>query len=139
MKIRRALFNILMLFMLMNAAKLRAQSITLLQHGRSTSIRGLSVVNDSIAWVSGSSGYISITLNGGKTWKWSQVKGYEKADFRDIEAFSDKEAIIMSSGTPALIMKTIDGGSTWHVKYSNTDTTYFSMPWILLIRSTAWF
>lgn len=102
-----------------------AQSIQVLQQGNPTSIRGLSVVNDSVAWVSGTKGTIALTHNGGKTWNWQQVKGFEKADFRDIEAFSDKEAVIMSSGTPALILKTTDGGANWKVKYRNTDTAYF--------------
>jgi|SRR6185503_342927 len=101
------------------------QTITLLQQGKPTSIRGLSVIDDSVAWISGSKGTIAITRNGGKTWEWEQVKGFEKADFRDIEAFSAKEAIIMSSGTPALILKTTDGGANWQVKYKNTDTGYF--------------
>jgi len=102
-----------------------AQSISLLQQGNPASIRGLSVVDDHIAWVSGSKGTIALTRDGGKTWNWQQVKGFEKADFRDIEAFSDKEAVIMSSGSPALILKTTDGGANWKVKYSNTDTAYF--------------
>lgn len=101
------------------------QTITLLQQGKPTSIRGLSVVDDSVAWISGSKGAMAITRNGGKTWDWQQVKGFDKADFRDIEAFSDKEAIIMSSGTPALILKTTDGGANWQVKYKNVDTAYF--------------
>jgi len=104
---------------------LKAQKIALLEQGKPTSIRGLSVVNDHIVWASGSNGYIAITCNGGKNWIWTQVKGLEKADFRSIEAFSDKEAIIMASGTPALILKTTDGGKNWRVKYRNTDTTYF--------------
>jgi len=103
----------------------RAQHINPLQQGKRTSIRGLSVVDDSVAWVSGSRGTIAITTNGGKTWAWQQVKGFEKADFRGVEAFSDKEAVIMSSGTPALILKTTDGGASWQEKYRNTDTTYF--------------
>jgi photosystem II stability/assembly factor-like uncharacterized protein len=103
----------------------KAQEIVLLQQGKPTSIRGLSVVNDHIAWISGSNGYIAITRDGGKNWAWKQVKGFEKAEFRSIEAFSDKEAIIMASGTPALILKTTNGGKNWHVKYRNTDTSYF--------------
>jgi len=106
-------------------APVKAQHITLLQQGKPTSIRGLSVVDDSVAWISGSKGYIAITVNGGKTWAWQQVKGFEQADFRSIEAFSDKEVVIMSSGTPALILKTINGGTTWQVKYRNTDSAYF--------------
>lgn len=104
---------------------LKAQTIVQLQTGKPTSIRGLSVVDDSVAWISGSRGYIAITRDGGKNWNWTQVKGFEKADFRDIEAFSDKTAVIMSSGTPALVFKTTDGGATWQEKYRNTDTTYF--------------
>jgi photosystem II stability/assembly factor-like uncharacterized protein len=102
-----------------------AQHIEILQQGQSTSIRGLSVVDDNVAWISGSKGHVAITTDGGKTWSWQQVKGFEKADFRDIEAFSAKEAIIMSSGTPALILKTTDGGANWQVKYRNADTVYF--------------
>jgi photosystem II stability/assembly factor-like uncharacterized protein len=111
--------------MLVNANQLRAQSIIPLQQGKPTSIRGLSVVNDNVAWVSGSKGHIAITRDGGETWSWQQVNGFENADFRDIEAFSDKEAIIMSSGTPALILKTVDGGENWQVKYRNNDSTFF--------------
>jgi photosystem II stability/assembly factor-like uncharacterized protein len=113
------------LLLLVACTETQAQKIELLQQGKPTSIRGLSVVDDSTAWISGSKGYIAITTNGGKTWVWQQVKGFEQADFRDIEAFSAKEAVIMSSGTPALVLKTIDGGQTWQLKYKNTDTAYF--------------
>jgi photosystem II stability/assembly factor-like uncharacterized protein len=113
------------LFFLFTTLVSEAQHIEPLQQGKRTSIRGLSVVDDSVAWISGSRGNIAITTNGGKTWAWQQVKGFEQADFRDIEAFSGKEAIIMSSGTPALILKTTDGGTNWQVKYRNIDTTYF--------------
>nr|WP_294941770.1 YCF48-related protein [uncultured Mucilaginibacter sp.] len=105
---------------------LKAQTITAVQQQPlRTSIRGLSIVNDSIAWVSGSGGHVGISSDGGKKWAWQQLKGYEKSDFRDIEAFSATEAVIMSSGTPALILKTTDGGATWQEKYRNADSVYF--------------
>ena len=110
---------------LLSVNGLKAQKVSLLQQGKPTSIRGLSVVDNNVAWISGSKGYVAITRDAGKTWSWQQVKGYEQADFRDIEAFSDKEAIIMSSGTPALILKTTDGGATWDLKYKNEDKAYF--------------
>src|ERR1700761_702418 len=117
--------HFLILLFILATSYANAQKIVMLQESKLSSIRGLSVVNNNIAWVSGSNGYTALTTDGGKTWTWQQVKGFEKADFRDIEAFSDKEAIIMASGTPALILKTIDGGKNWQIKYRNTDTAYF--------------
>jgi photosystem II stability/assembly factor-like uncharacterized protein len=102
-----------------------AQSIKILEQTQPTSIRGLSVVDNKVAWVSGSKGYVGLTTDGGKTWQWQQVKGFETSDFRDIEAFSAKKAVVMSSGTPALIMATADGGKTWQVNYRNDDKAYF--------------
>lgn len=103
----------------------QAQHIETLQQGKPTSIRGLSVVDDNTAWVSGSHGYFATTKDGGTTWDWHQIKGFEKSDFRDVEAFSAKDAIVMSSGTPAVILKTSDGGASWKECYRKTDTTYF--------------
>lgn len=90
-----------------------------------TSFRGLSVVNDSVIWISGSRGTIAKSENGGKTFTFTQLKNYTKSDFRDIEAFNDKKAIMISSGTPAYILKTIDGGLTWDEVYKNIDSAYF--------------
>jgi photosystem II stability/assembly factor-like uncharacterized protein len=104
---------------------LQAQTVTTLQENKSSSIRGLSIVDDKVAWVSGNNGTIGITTDGGKNWQWQQVKGFEKSDFRDIEAFSKSEAVIMSSGTPALILKTNNGGTNWRVNYQKADTSYF--------------
>jgi photosystem II stability/assembly factor-like uncharacterized protein len=103
----------------------RAQQIQVLQEGKPSSIRGLFVLDDKVAWASGSSGYVAKTTDGGATWAWLQVKGYEKADFRDIEVFSDKIAVIIASGTPALILKTINGGQTWQQVFKNDDPAYF--------------
>jgi photosystem II stability/assembly factor-like uncharacterized protein len=47
------------------------------------------------------------------------VKGFEKTDFRDIEAFDGSTAIIMGIAEPAYILKTTDGGDTWKVVYEN--------------------
>lgn len=95
-----------------------------LASGKNTSIRGLSVVDNQVAWVSGSNGWIAKTING-KDFEWWQLPGYERIDFRDIEAFSDKDAIIMSAGSPAYIFKTIDGGKSWKKEYENNDPNIF--------------
>ncbi|UEG54511.1 YCF48-related protein [Mucilaginibacter daejeonensis] len=107
------------------ALSLNAQTITVTEQSRSTSIRGLSVVDDRVAWVSGSKGNIGISTDGGTTWQWQQVKGFEQSDLRDIEAFSDKDAVVMSSGTPAVILKTTDGGKTWKECFRNSDQAWF--------------
>jgi hypothetical protein len=98
---------------LMFALQITAQTIELLDSNRNNSIRGMSVVNDKTVWLSGSKGTVVRSVDGGKTFQWITVKGYEKRDFRDIEAFSNKTAIIMAVDTPAIILKTTDGGVTW--------------------------
>lgn len=83
------------------------------------SLRGLSVVDDKVIWVSGSGGRVGRSVDGGASWKWTIVEGYENCEFRDIEAFSDRVAIIMAVAEPAYILKTIDGGENWKKVYEN--------------------
>jgi photosystem II stability/assembly factor-like uncharacterized protein len=83
------------------------------------SFRGLSVVDDDVAWVSGSKGWVGVTVNGGADWSFQQVKGFETADFRSLYAFDSKTAIIANAGSPAHILRTSDGGETWKVLYKN--------------------
>lgn len=87
--------------------------LKILQQGTPTSIRGLSVVDDQVAWASGSNGWVARTADRGKTWQWMQVPGFESVDFRDVEAFSAEEAVLLSAGSPLLILRTEDGGLNW--------------------------
>lgn len=100
-------------------------AVEILTSGTKSSLRGLSVVNDNVVWVSGSNGTIGRTTNGGKTWQWRVVKGFEKNDFRDIEGFDAATAIIMSVDVPAYILKTTDGGESWKVVYENKTKGMF--------------
>lgn len=102
-----------------------AQRIDTLTSRPRLSIRGLSVVNDKVVWVSGSGGTVGKSLDGGKTWEWMTVPGHEKNDFRDIEAFDGKTAIIMAIAEPAYILKTTDGGKNWKVVYENKTKGMF--------------
>jgi photosystem II stability/assembly factor-like uncharacterized protein len=97
---------------------------TLLDTGKNTSIRGLSVVDNKVAWISGSNGWIAKTIDG-EHFEWQQLKGFEKIDFRDIEAFSKDNAIIVSAGSPAYILKTKDGGKSWKTVYQNNEPDIF--------------
>src|ERR1043165_9512867 len=98
------------LFSLIIIQSIQAQlpNVKVLTSGVKTSLRGLSVVNDNVIWVSGSNGTVAKSLNGGKSWKWITVKGFEKTDFRDIEAFNAATAVIMGISEPAYILKTND-------------------------------
>lgn len=124
---RRNGFFLLCVFLFMNwaHAQNRSPSIEMLTSGTNTSLRGLSVVNDNVVWVSGSNGTVGRTTNGGKNWKWITVKGFEKNEFRDIEAFDAATAVIMAIGEPAYILKTSDGGESWRVVYENKSKGMF--------------
>ncbi|NOT60388.1 MAG: glycosyl hydrolase, partial [Acidobacteria bacterium] len=96
------------------------------------SLRGLSTVNANVVWASGTGGTVLRTINGGATWDVIQVPTADKLeadqlDFRDIEAFDEKTAYILSIGNGAAsrIYKTTDGGKTWWLSYQNTNEQAF--------------
>lgn len=101
------------------AQKKEIPKVQVLTSGTKTSLRGLSVVNDQVVWVSGSSGTVGKTTDGGKNWKWFSVNGFEKTEFRDVEGFDATTAVIMAVGEPAYILRTVDGGESWKVVYEN--------------------
>jgi hypothetical protein len=105
--------------------KATAQRIEIIADSIHSSMRGLSIVDNSIVWVSGSKGTVGKSLDGGKTWKWMIVKGFEKNDFRDIEAFDKKTAVIMAVAEPAYILRTDDGGETWKIVFENKTKGMF--------------
>jgi photosystem II stability/assembly factor-like uncharacterized protein len=100
-------------------------SVQLLQDSINSSFRGLSVPSDNVVWVSGSNGTVGRSTDAGKIWKWINVPGFEKRDFRDIEAFDSLTAIIMAVGNPADILKTTDGGKTWKVVFHKEQEGMF--------------
>ncbi len=90
-----------------------------------SSLRGISVVDSLTAWASGANGTILRTIDGGKTWNKFTVKGFEVLDYRDIEAFDENTAIVMSVDAPAFFFKTTDGGKNWKRRYMNRDAKIF--------------
>ena len=116
---------IFILFSVACNVTLTAQTVKLLTQGTHTSLRGLSVVNDRVLWVSGSGGTVGKSMDSGTTWKWMTIKGFEKTDFRDIEAFDETTAVIMGIGEPAYILRTADAGSSWKVVYENKTKGMF--------------
>ena len=125
MKKKIILFLITILTLPAYPQKKLLPKVVVLQSGLNTSLRGLSVVNNTVVWVSGSNGTVGKTTNAGKTWKWMTIKGFEKNDFRDIEAFDANTAIIMAIAEPAYILKTTDGGENWKLVYENKTKGMF--------------
>jgi len=102
-----------------------AQNIHILESGKNTSLRGLSVLNDSIAWVSGSAGWTAHTSDGGKNWHWQQLEKYKDFDFRDIEVLSEERIILLSAGSPGLVLLSTDTGISWNEVYRNESSGIF--------------
>ncbi len=103
-------------------AQWQAQSIA-----TKSDFRGLSVVSPNVAWVSGTGGTFGRTTDGGKTWSAGTVPGAEKLDFRDVEAFGETTAYLLSAGPgdSSRIYKTVDGGKSWTKQFQSTDPAAF--------------
>lgn len=115
----RLLPALAVLLLVISITRAEAQRIELLHNNIAVSLRGLSVVTDKVIWVSGNKGTVGRSLDGGKTWRWMIVPGYEGRDFRDIEAFDDNTAVVIAIARPAHILRTVDGGRTWKLVYEN--------------------
>lgn len=93
------------------------------------SFRAICAVSDKNVWIGGSKGTFLKTNDGGKTWETHQVLGAEKLDFRDVHAFDDKNAILMSAGEAeqgnAKFYRTEDGGKSWKIVYETTQKGVF--------------
>lgn len=95
--------------------------------GSTARLRGLSVVNEKVVWTSGSLGTVLRTTNRGVTWQSVGPPGTSTLQFRDIEAFDRRNAVILSigEGTESRVYVTSDGGATWQLGFQNTEPTAF--------------
>jgi photosystem II stability/assembly factor-like uncharacterized protein len=95
--------------------------------GVNARLRGISAVSDTVAWASGTTGTVLRTTNGGDSWEALEVPAAAALDFRDIDAFSDRVAYVLSigNGDASRIYKTTDGGKAWTLQLANTDPKVF--------------
>jgi len=91
----------------------------------SNNLRGLSVVDDSVVWASGTNGVVLQTRDGGINWQINTIPGADSLDFRSIEAFDENKAIVVSAGCPASIYLTQNSGKTWDLVWDNDDPAIF--------------
>lgn len=97
-----------------------------LQHtAKTVSFRGVCAVSAQICWVSGSQGRVLLTKDGGNTWNDVGPPKCEKLDFRDIEAWDDQTAVIMSSGDEDRIYRTTNGGQSWDLVFEHPNQAAF--------------
>lgn len=102
-----------------------AQTFTPLAENIPASFRGLDTYKNDVIWVSGSKGTVGYSHNAGQDWTWVNPVGYENFDFRDIAIFSKKEAVIVSAGSPAVVLRTTDAGKTWKEVYRDNRKEIF--------------
>jgi photosystem II stability/assembly factor-like uncharacterized protein len=121
----KSFYSILLWVVLVTSATAQNLSIKNCDINIKSSFRGLSVVDDSVVWVSGSQGWVGRSLNGATAWTFKQVAGFEKVDFRSLYAFDSKTAVIANAGSPANILLTTDGGETWKTVYTNPHKDAF--------------
>jgi photosystem II stability/assembly factor-like uncharacterized protein len=88
----------------------------------------VSPVNSRVVWAAGPGGTFVTTTDGGENWKAGVVPGAEALQFRDVQGVSDKVAYLMSIGsntTDFRIYKTVDGGATWTIEFTNQTQNAF--------------
>src|SRR5262245_53270980 len=89
-------------------------------------LRGVSAVDNRIAWASGSGGTVLRTDDGGANWRRLSIDS-ETLDFRDVDAIDANTAYVLSigNGPASRIYKTVDGGTIWTLQFRNDDPKAF--------------
>ncbi|MEV6399380.1 oxidoreductase [Streptomyces sp. NPDC051907] len=100
---------------------------SLKETGAEVRFRGLAAVSRKTAWVAGSKGTVLRTADGGRTWRDVSPPGARELEFRDVEAFDGRRAVVLAigEGEASRVFRTEDGGATWTESFRNTDPKAF--------------
>ncbi|WP_409060810.1 WD40/YVTN/BNR-like repeat-containing protein [Streptomyces sp. SYP-A7185] len=95
--------------------------------GSDARFRGLAAVSRDTAWVAGAKGTVLRTSDGGGHWRNVSPPGAAGLEFRDIEAFDGRRAVVLAigEGEASRVFRTADGGATWTESFRNTDPKAF--------------
>jgi photosystem II stability/assembly factor-like uncharacterized protein len=109
-------------------AQVTQPTLTPQQSGTNQLLISVSPVDANVVWAAGTGGTYVVTTNGGKTWRAGVVPGAEQLQFRDVQGVSAQEAYLLSIGnypTNFQIYKTVNGGVTWTVEFTNENGQAF--------------
>jgi hypothetical protein len=101
------------------------------ESGTTASLRGIDSVDGTVAWSSGTNGTVLKTLDGGAHWTKCAIPDATTdgvtLDFRGVQAWDAKTAIVMASGPgeKSRLYKTTDGCKTWMLLFTNPDKDGF--------------
>lgn len=96
-----------------------------LQSGKSVSFRGICAISAQVCWVSGSQGTVLLTKDGGQQWESVGPPDCAELDFRDIHAWDENNALVMSSGETDRLYRTSDGGTSWKLVFEHPNREAF--------------
>jgi hypothetical protein len=105
--------------------------------GTTAGLRGIDSVDGTVAWASGTGGTVLRTIDGGGHWTKCAVPDAAKdgatLDFRGVQAWDAKTAIVMASGPgdKSRLYKTTDGCRKWKLMLKNHDKDGFWDAFIL--------
>lgn len=95
--------------------------------GTQVRFRGLAAVSRTTAWAAGSAGTVLRTTDGGRTWADVSPEDAAELEFRDVEAFDARRAVVLAigEGEASRLLRTEDGGRSWTESFRNTDPRAF--------------
>ena len=116
----------LKIFMLCMLSIVAVPRWTVQTSGVTVRLRGVSAVNERVAWASGAGSTVLRTTDGGVTWQKLTVTS-DELDFRDIDAVDAQTAYVLAigNGPASRIYKTTDAGKTWTMQFRNEDQKAF--------------
>ncbi|WP_163511787.1 WD40/YVTN/BNR-like repeat-containing protein [Fodinicola acaciae] len=109
------------------AAHSRPPSWQATETGVTNQFRGLAAVSRTTAWVAGATGVVLRTTDGGRHWRNVSPPDAAGLEFRDVEAFDARRAVVLAigDGDASRIYATSDGGAHWTRAFTNDEPKAF--------------